>query len=371
MRPRLSKCVLLLALVGGGLVLALGLAEGAVRLAAPQDLDHSISWYQAHPVYRFRHRAGLDRRAKWFTYYHLRTNARGLRGAREIPYDPAGRWRVLIHGDSFTFGNGLDEDDLFATRTERLLHQRGLTRAQVVNMGVSASGTSLQYLYFREEGRRYRPNVVVIAVFLGNDFLDDARDGAFTLEEGRLVEQPFEVPLAKRLTDTGLYQFFAARSHLLVFVRDRFTRLPGAQDDEAAAYTDARRFPARYALNEAVLLRFVEAAEAEGAVPVVLLLPTPWQLLSAHGRPADGDYFPLAERYREALLETCRAQALRCLDATPALAAATADPWRLFLHDAEGQADFHYNADAHAVVATLLTDTLAGLYGAPSEAPTP
>ena len=370
MRSRLLKRMLPLALVGGGLVLALVLAEGAVRLVAPQDLDQSISWYQAHPVYRFRHRAQLDRRAKWFTYYHLRTNARGLRGAREIPYDPAGRWRVLIHGDSFTFGNGLDEDDLFATRTERLLHEGGLARAQVVNMGVSASGTSLQYLYFREEGRRYRPDVVVIAVFLGNDFLDDARDGAFTLEEGRLVEQPFEVPLAKRLTDTGLYQFFAARSHLLVFARDRFTRLPGAQDEEAS-YTDAQRVPERYALNEAVLLRFLEAAEAEGAVPVVLLLPTPWQLLAAHGRPTDGDYFPLAARYREALLETCRAQALRCLDATPALAAAAADPWRLFLHDADGKADFHYNADAHAVVAALLTDTLAGLYGAAPEASTP
>ena len=360
MRSSIGQVVIKLLPVSLSLAVALLLGEGIVRLVEPQDLEVSINWYEWHPIYRFRHRPNMDRRVWWFTYYRLQTNSRGLRGSHEIDYDPGGHWRVLIHGDSMTFGNGVDEDHVFVSRTEKQLQARGLD-AQVVNMGVSAYGSSLEYLYFREEGRRYKPDVVVIAVFLGNDFIDDYRDGVFTLSDDELIYHPFEVPWLNRMTNTALYQFIASRSHLFVFLRARLTHVPG-QQQEVQAYTDFDRFDEMYTFNEAVLLAFYQEIKNAQAQPIILLLPSPWQLLATYNLPATGDYFPQAGAYREALLQTCAEQHLRCLDMLPVLASATDDPWRLFLHDADGNPDFHYNEAGHALVANTLTDALEDLY---------
>lgn len=361
-KSRLIQVGSKLLLLGVSLVIALLLGEGLVRLFAPQDLETSLSWYEGHPVYRFRHRSNLDRRAKWSTYYHLQTNARGLRGKRDYTYDPGDHWRILVHGDSFTFGNGMAEDSIFVRVTEKELQGRGHADAQVINMGVSASGSSLEYLYYREEGRKYQPDVVVVAVFLGNDFIDDYRDGAFKLENGELVYQPFELSYLKRLTNIGIYQFFAARSHLLVFLRTHLIELPG-QQEQVDTYTDYERFEEMYALNEKVLLAFGGDIEEGGAKAVFLLLPSPWQLLKAHALSVEGDYFPQAEAYRTSLLQTCQAHSLDCIDVMPTMIEATEEPWSLFIHDADGQPDFHYNAVGHALVADKLADRLQQILG--------
>lgn len=361
MTPRSKRFLSNLALLCGALVVSLLLGELLVRMLAPQDLQSSLSWYEAHPVYRFRHRPNMDREARWFTTYHLQTNSRGLRGSKDYAYDADGKWRVLVHGDSFTFGNGLNGDDLFVSRTERQLRQAGIEHAQVINMGVSAHGTSLEYLYFLEEGRQYEPDVVVVAIFLGNDYLDDYRDEAFTLEDGELVYHPYDISWMKRMTNNAAYQFLAANSHLLVFLRSRLTAIPG-QEREVDAYTDLEMFDELYARNKAVLLNFAEAIEAVGAQSLFLLLPTPGQLLADQGVEHSNDYFPQAGRYRDALLETCEEKRLKCVDLLPAMSSETDDIWSLFLEDPEGQRDFHYNANGHKIVADVLAGELVRLY---------
>src|SRR3990172_1768091 len=119
MKPTgVAKKLLLLVLSTAASLL---LAEAAVRIIMPQDLYTNTSWYQADPVYHFRHRENLDRDMRWGERYHLRTNDRGLREDREVPYDPAGKWRVLIHGDSFTFGNGVEREFIFPVAAEKYL----------------------------------------------------------------------------------------------------------------------------------------------------------------------------------------------------------------------------------------------------------
>lgn len=155
----------------GSLAVSLLLAEGVVRVFAPQEIEKRISWYEAHPVYRFRHKPNLNHQKRFIKFFYLRTNSHGLRGSREIAYEPGDKWRVFVYGDYFTFGNGLNEENLFVTLAENYLKEQGIDVAEVVNMGVSAYSPSLEYLYFLEEGRRYSTDVVVIAIFLGNDVI--------------------------------------------------------------------------------------------------------------------------------------------------------------------------------------------------------
>jgi hypothetical protein len=327
-------------------VFSLFLAEAVVRIWFPRDMVTNSSWYKADPVYRFRHRSNLDRELRWGTRYHLKTNSQGLREDRDIPYDPAGKWRVLIYGDSFTFGNGVERPFIFPKVAEDYLLAHGAPDAEVVNMGVSAHGPSLEYLYFQEEGKKYRPRVVVIAAFPGNDVMDEVRDKAYTLENGKLVFHPYHIPFLKRLTDTWIYQLLINHSQLLVLVRQR---LAPENREIIEAYQEKTEWNDKISFAVTVWTAFMNTIKDSGAVPVLMILPAREQILAAHGSPVQDDPYAIAGPAREAMLQACRDNHFTCLDLLPAMAEKLSDPDDAFIHAEEGNIDFHYNKVGHAI----------------------
>ncbi len=98
----------------------------------------------------------------------LTINTKGLRD-RDYPSEkPAGVKRILVLGDSYTWGYGVADTEVFTEVLEERLAS-GLTRWEVINAGVSGWGTDQQYLFFKQEGIQYDPDVVVVAFFIGND----------------------------------------------------------------------------------------------------------------------------------------------------------------------------------------------------------
>ncbi|MGB0578784.1 MAG: SGNH/GDSL hydrolase family protein, partial [Limisphaerales bacterium] len=96
----------------------------------------------------------------------------GPQGFRDKAYSlakPPETKRMLVLGDSFTWGYGVADNEIFTEVLERELNERG-QKWEVINTGVSGWGTDLEYLFFRDEGRRFEPDVVVLAYFLGNDW---------------------------------------------------------------------------------------------------------------------------------------------------------------------------------------------------------
>ena len=95
-------------------------------------------------------------------------NSRGLRD-REIPYErSSGTRRILMLGDSFTEGWGVPVEETWSKRIERLYAQRGIS-AEVINAGVGNYNTVMEVSWFFEEGRKYRPDIVVL-----NSIFNDA-----------------------------------------------------------------------------------------------------------------------------------------------------------------------------------------------------
>ena len=94
----------------------------------------------------------------------LTINSLGLRGP-EYPFKkPADKRRLLVLGDSFAWGYGVGDQDLFARQLDNRLNDW-----EVINSGVSGWGTDQQLLFLKEEGLRYSPDIVVVAFFLYND----------------------------------------------------------------------------------------------------------------------------------------------------------------------------------------------------------
>jgi len=101
---------------------------------------------------------------------NVKINSKGLRD-REFDYNkPRDRYRVLVMGDSFTFGFGVNLNDTYAKIIEKLLDENSNKRVEVINSGF-ASGKSIDtaYLFFKEEGYKYNPDIVIYGYLPAND----------------------------------------------------------------------------------------------------------------------------------------------------------------------------------------------------------
>ena len=116
-------------------------------------------------------------------------NSKGLRGD-DVPYErTAGKRRVVILGDSHTFGFGINLDQHFTK-----LLAGYFPDLEVVNFGVNAWGLDQQMLAYKQEGQKYHPDLVVsyIPHFGGHRHMYARRFGKskplFTLRDGTLVQ---------------------------------------------------------------------------------------------------------------------------------------------------------------------------------------
>ncbi|RJO60868.1 hypothetical protein C4544_04300 [candidate division WS5 bacterium] len=85
-----------------------------------------------------------------------RINSKGLRD-NEIEYKkPPGTYRIVVVGDSNTFGFGVPIEKHFTYLLEGYFRQ-----VDVINMGVNAYGIDQELLFLRIEGFRYEPDLVM------------------------------------------------------------------------------------------------------------------------------------------------------------------------------------------------------------------
>ena len=95
-----------------------------------------------------------------------RTNADGFRdpdARRRRPGVP----RVLVLGDSFTFGWGVLDEQPYPQRTETLLRAQGLD-VEVINAGIPGYNTEQEAHLLDELMPRYQPDLVVLS-YVVND----------------------------------------------------------------------------------------------------------------------------------------------------------------------------------------------------------
>ena len=96
-------------------------------------------------------------------------NEFGLRGP-SISREPApGVHRILVVGDSATFGEGLPAEGAFPAVLERELRERTGGRWEVLNAGVQGYNTEAELAFLRGRGLALRPRTIVVGFNL-NDF---------------------------------------------------------------------------------------------------------------------------------------------------------------------------------------------------------
>ena len=101
----------------------------------------------------------------------VRTNRYRLRDDEFPRSKPPGEFRILVLGDSFTFGLGVAHDDLYTEQVEQFLDEiPGCAPAQVINAGVAGYNTTQELIYLLREGLSFQPDLVVLG-FYWNDLV--------------------------------------------------------------------------------------------------------------------------------------------------------------------------------------------------------
>ena len=119
--------------------------------------------------------SGLSATSDFTVEYSI--NSKGVRD-REYTYDrPLGVTRFVALGDSFTFGEGVPYGKRFTDIPEEKLDD-----IEIINMGVPGIGIYQELLQFMFEGRKYRPDYVLL--FL--NYYDTDRHGAHIYRDGHL-----------------------------------------------------------------------------------------------------------------------------------------------------------------------------------------
>jgi hypothetical protein len=175
---------------------------------------------------------------------HVKHNSLGLRDTEPVLSDKP---KILFVGDSFVWGNDVEEDERF---TELL--RKSLPGHEIVNAGVSGYGTDQEYLWLKRLWDRIEPSVVVLMFTVVNDRWDNSSnvryDGYFkpyfdTAPDGRLLlkGQPAPKPRQLYFRESGLVRnLWIARAavfawtqlrHPAVTVPDPTERLIGMMRD--------------------------------------------------------------------------------------------------------------------------------------------
>ena len=98
---------------------------------------------------------------------NIKTNSHGFRDD-EYPFTkPVGSKRVVVLGDSFTWGWGVEHEEIFCEVAERKLEG-----TEFLNLGQSSYGTTQEYLLLKKLGMQFSPDFTVLA-FFPNDIMDN------------------------------------------------------------------------------------------------------------------------------------------------------------------------------------------------------
>ena len=107
----------------------------------------------------------------WFAGVPVRINSLGFRDRRDYSLEkPASTFRILVFGDSVTFGHGTLDTTTYPYLLEQRLRQwRPDVKWEVWNLGVPGYNTRQELTYLKELGPLAKPDLVVIG-FYTNDF---------------------------------------------------------------------------------------------------------------------------------------------------------------------------------------------------------
>ena len=261
----------------------------------------------------------------------VRRNKLGYRD-RQVAAKRAGRYRIIVIGDSFTFGDGIEERDRFSN----LIQQSLGPKYEVFNFGTRGHNLP-QHLRTLDRALTFQPDYLLLQIY-ENDF------------ETRNMTRPAAYTLNENTERWLLHEFVLYR--LISTASVRFQQSLGFSEEYSHYMASHLKDPDSPDAREAfgMLTTFIEKSKAAHVPVGTVLFPALWVL--KHG---GGDYpFDYLHAHVHSI---CEEEAITCLDLFTEFARHD-NPRRLWVDPF----DSHPNAEANHLAAKDILETFAGVW---------
>jgi len=292
-------------------------------------------------------------------------NSHGHRDV-EVPLEkPAGVFRILVIGDSFTVGANVRQEEAYPKVLEKHLRNIYGSRIQVVNSGVGG-WQPIQYAqYWEYYGHYFEPDLILIGFFVGNDTFDTYTNvkQLNTAIRGHTIS-----PAAAARRFINLQVFLYDHSNLArlllnrgpvassTFIRkkcddfsDWYLAIQKARMPNHLRYSRAQRDLAQNAMNQIRRIR----DRADNSVPVIVaLLPDENQInQSLQKRLLNDSQLPEYDfkMPQSMSIEMFREIGIPTIDLLPGV---LADPRCLYMNDT------HWTPEGHELAASVILEGL-------------
>jgi lysophospholipase L1-like esterase len=322
------------------LFLALGLVELLLHIFWTPPALRTTHSTDTHAYYGWAPLPGLEGTRATSEYEHkFRHTSQRFRGNKAFTRErPAGiERRVLFLGDSFTYGVGSEDEEIFPA-----LIDQAWPNVEVANGGCNGYGTRNSLAVLDQFGAAFRPELTVL-VFFWNDLEDNSRpnDPQFEFDKagrvvraGALPKDEFD-PLAELPTADAVYSSGWTHFYLRDLVRSAIVgfrlRVWGIK---ARSIQTAEELEEAWRITDQQLALIAARAKEIGTTLVVAPLPDHNQVNpDAFIKNIDPINFEIQER----LTAICVRLGVRCVD----LRSAMHESWK-----ASGE-NYYYYADRH------------------------
>ena len=250
------------AAIGVGLLIALALVELGLRLfhlaTAGGVATVSVSEYHRVPGLFLPNQRVREGRRRALPFA-VRIDSLGYRGADFPRVKPAGEFRIVMVGDSFTFGDFVEDDETLPAQLHQLLADR-CPGVRVVNAGVGGT-TIITHGIMAARAAAIDLDLVVLT-FSENDIDDLVHPLWYGFEANRRLKSRFPLSLLYPvLRRTALWNFALDLRARLAIVRRGKAGAGSEEPLEARAATEAARVPLRRRYADALVKLRDELAE--------------------------------------------------------------------------------------------------------------
>lgn len=367
--------------------LGAGVVEGALRLTGyspiypPELLGQAPSYIEPDPyrLYLCDDEQGcrLNPQARGERYCHLpenphyrlcRINAQGYSATFDyVPENvPEGGYRVLLLGDSFTWGLSARPGHSWAEILDQTLNQQQPTT--VWNAAIIATGTNQAITSARELLPVLRPQVVILGFYGGNDFSDNLfplnNAVSVQVDDTTVIIQPYYLDTqfrAQRLSDENIYlvargyppalngaQRFLRQTALYSWIERQITQRLAETLPELHPWVlgqQQRTESAQAIANTTEYLRQLKTlVESHGARLIVLNIPSPFSYENRfHGQSHLQQLRQIAQTLNLEVIEVFDQMTLDDF-------AYVTDPY-----------DLHWNDSGHAIAGRIVSEYVQGL----------
>ncbi|MFH1570801.1 MAG: SGNH/GDSL hydrolase family protein, partial [Gemmatimonadota bacterium] len=306
-------------------------------------------------------------------------NADGLRDCKYGRRRPAGVERILVFGDSFAEGWGVEQDQPVSEQLEALLARADGSPPEVLNCGVAGYGTDQELLLFGSLGRELTPDLAIV-LFYGNDLWNNASprgigaergykpffrpgpDGSLVLRGVPVPRSPFWDQESANRAPAGqrLERYLGERWHLYALARRALAPELSAGEQRAFygglyGLDAAGEYGQLWDLTARLLAEFQGQVRAAGAQLLLVYAPAIVQVDGAdwrakrqlHGLTGDYDL----QKPQRLLAAIAARHRIDFLDLGPTFAQ-QAQPEKLYFRDS------HWTPAGHGLAAAAIADHL-------------